>query len=241
MHPKTVFITGAATRLGRETALHLAKHGWDVAIHYHSSEEQAKQTAEIIRQAGRRAVALQGNLTESYMPQTLIRKAAQELGTLTALVNNAAIFEKDNLSMLDAGQFDRHMHSNTLAPLLLAQEFAVQLDEHEGAIVNLVDGCEGLSMSPNFLSYTLSKRALEEATLLLAQQLAPRIRVNAVGPGLTLQKPGEEEMFERLLAQVPARKATAPEDIAITVAYLLETPSITGQILRLNGGLGVKG
>lgn len=237
---KNLLITGGATRLGRETALHMAAKGWNIAVHYHDSAEAASQTVKDILAIGREAVAVRGDLTQQDAPARIVKEASDALGGLTTLVNNAALFEKDNLAELDTTRFHAHMNINLLAPLLLAQAFAAQLPKDaEGVIINLLDGCEGMCLSPNFLTYTLSKRGLEDATHLLAKGLAPRIRVNAVAPGLTLPKEGEEEMFTRLVAKLPVPKATSPLEIATAIAYLIETPSLTGQIISLNGGAGL--
>lgn len=230
--PKTVLITGAATRVGREIALHLAREGWDIVVH--SRQTPADAVLEAIHALGRKAIAVQGDLADAAAPARLIAEA----GPLTALVNCAAMFEKDDLTGLDTAQFDAHMAINLRAPLLLAQAFAAQLTG-KGAIVNILDGCDGLCISPNFLTYSLSKKGLEEATRLLATGLVPRIRVNAVAPGLTLPKPGEEAMFDRLVAKSPLQVASSPEEVAVAVSYLLATESLTGQVISLNGGLGL--
>lgn len=238
--PKTLLITGGATRLGRETALHMAAKGWNVAVHYHASAEAASRTVSDIIALGREAVAVRGDLAQEGVPSRVVKEASDALGGLGALVNNAALFEKDNLSSFSEAQFRAHMDTNLLAPLLLSQAFSAQLDEGaSGVIVNLLDGCEGMCLSPNFLTYTLSKYGLEDATRLLAKGLAPRIRVNAIAPGLTLPKEGEEEMFARLVARLPVPQPTSPLEIASAVAYLIETPSLTGQVISLNGGAGL--
>ncbi|MBM3617314.1 MAG: SDR family oxidoreductase [Alphaproteobacteria bacterium] len=237
---KTLLITGGATRLGRETALHMAAKGWNIAVHYRDSAEAASRTVSDIIAMGREAVAIRGDLSTHGACAHVVQEASAVLGGVGALVNNAALFEKDNLASFTEADFRAHMDTNLLAPLLLAQAFAAQLGEGAtGVIVNLLDGCEGMCLSPNFLTYTLSKYGLEDATKLLAQGLAPRIRVNAVAPGLTLPKPGEEEMFARLVAKLPVPQPTSPLEIASAVAYLIETPSLTGQIISLNGGAGL--
>lgn len=239
--PPSVLITGGAVRLGRVIALHLAAKGWNVAVHYHASAADAADTVEALRTLGVQAAAVRGDLTGDAA-ENLVGDAGQALGMpLTALVNNAAAFTKDNLRDFTRESWLRHMDTNLYAPLVLARAFAAQLpQETQGAVVNLIDGCESLCLSPNFLTYTLSKYGLAEATRLLAQELAPAIRVNGVSPGLTLPKDGEEEMFDRLVAKLPLEQATEPEDIAAAVAYLLETRSITGQILALDGGAGLR-
>lgn len=228
---KTALITGSATRLGRTTALHLATHGWDVAVHYRHSQAEAEQTVQDIAALGQRAVAIQGDLEDATSLPSLIARAAEALGGLTALVNNAAVFERGDLHTLDAAQFHTHMNTNLLAPLLLAQAFVQQLGTEKGAIVNLLDGCEGMCLSPNFLAYTLSKRGLQEATALLAKGLAPQVRVNAIAPGLALPKAGEEEMFDRLTAKSAPEMVTPPERIATMVLSLLEDNTVSGEVI----------
>lgn len=236
-----VLITGGAVRLGRITALLLARKGWQVAIHYRESAADADSAVEELRACGVKAVAVQGDLMQVEAAD-IVRKAADGLGMpLTALVNNAAAFTKNNLHDFTREGWLRHMDTNLYAPLALTRAFAVQLpDGARGAVVNLIDGCEAMCLSPNFLTYTLSKQGLAEATRLLAKELAPAIRVNGVSPGLTLPKDGEEEMFGRLVARLPLQQATEPEDIAGAIAYFLETASITGQILALDGGAGLR-
>lgn len=239
---KTVLITGGAVRVGRAIALHLAALGWHVGIHYHRSDEDAEMIVRAIESCGVKAAALPADLSIPGETETLVSRSASALGPLTALVNNAAAFQKDRLHTLDAAQWQTHMNINLLAPLLLTKAFAAQLpEETDGAVVNLSDGCEGLCMSPKFLSYSLSKYGLEQATRLLAEDLAPRIRVNAVAPGMTLPKPGEEAMFDRLVARTPLQKPSPPEAIAEAVAFLLSASSVTGEVLRVNSGANLNG
>lgn len=239
---KAVLITGGAVRLGRETALHLASRGWHVAIHYHHSQAEAAELAAAIHALGLKAATVQGDLTVESHLTSLPQAAAEALGMpLTGLVNNAAAFRKDALGSFSRESWLHHMDTNLYAPLRLIEGFAQQLPEGmDGAVVNLIDGCEAMCLSPQFLTYSLSKYGLAEATRLLAQDLAPQVRVNGVSPGLTLPKEGEEEMFERLVAKLPLQQATEPQDIAHAVAYLLETPSITGHILPLDGGASLR-
>lgn len=240
-YPPSVLITGGGVRLGRITALHLARKGWQVAVHYRLSADHAADTVKALQALKVKAVAVQGDLSGDGSPM-IVRKAVQALETpLTALVNNAAVFTKDSLRDFTRESWMRHMDTNLYAPLALTRAFATQLPEGaQGAVVNLIDGCESLCLSPNFLTYSLSKYGLAEATRLLAQELAPAIRVNGVSPGLTLPRDGEEEMFKRLVSKLPLQQATEPEDIASAIAYLLETPGITGQILALDGGAGLR-
>lgn len=237
-----VLITGGAVRLGRITALHLAERGWNLAIHYGHSAEDARETVAELQALGVKAAAVQGDLAHEAQLATVVQQASTALDMpLTALVNNAAAFTKDALTNFSRESWLRHMDTNLYAPLRLTQAFAAQLPEDtQGAVVNLIDGCEAMCLSPDFLTYSLSKYGLAEATRLLALDLAPRIRVNGVSPGLTLPKEGEEAMFGRLVSRLPLQQSTEPEDIARAVAYLLETPSVTGQILALDGGAGLQ-
>lgn len=236
---KTALITGAASRVGRSIALHLARNGWDIAIHYRDSQAGAEETAAEIRALGRNAIPLQAELAQDTHAR-LLKEASTALGPVTALINSAALFERDDLSTLDPARFRAHMDINLLAPILLAQAFVVQLGTEEGHIINILDGCEGLCLSPKFLSYTISKHALHDATLLLAQELAPRVRVNAVAPGLTLPKPGEEEMFARLSAKKP-HLVTPPEEIAQAVLHLLQETTVTGFVIAPEKGKESRG
>lgn len=228
--------------MGRAIALHLARKNWHVAIHYCHSAEEAAQSVAVLEACGIKAVAVQGDLCDEVQLQSLVGKASDGLGMpLTALVNNAAAFHKDALGSFTRESWLRHMDTNLYAPLKLAAAFARQLpDNTQGAIVNLIDGCESMCLSPAFLTYSLSKYGLAEATRLLAQDLAPRIRVNGVSPGLTLPKDGEEAMFERLVAKTPLQRPTSPQHIAEAVAYLLESSAITGQILAVDSGAGLR-
>jgi NAD(P)-dependent dehydrogenase (short-subunit alcohol dehydrogenase family) len=240
-YPKSVLITGGAVRIGRTTALHLARKGWNVVIHYRHSGDEIPQDLAELKALKVKAVAVQADLRVENALSGLIRQATATLGMpLTALVNNAAVFEKDQLSTFTRSDWDKHMDVNLYAPLRLIADFAAQLpSSSHGSVVNLIDGCEAMCMSPAFLTYSLSKYGLAHATRLLAQDLAPRIRVNGISPGLTLPKAGEEAMFDRLVAKLPLQRPTAPEEIAAMVAHLLESPSITGQIVALDGGASV--
>lgn len=237
---KAVLITGGAVRVGRIIALHLARLGWHVAIQYNHSIDEASATVEELKSIGVNALALQADLTRDNVIASLPGRAAGGLGMpVTALINNAAAIGKDSIRDFSRESWLRHMETNLYAPLRLISAFVAQLpDDREGAVVNLTDGCEGMSLSPQFLTYSLSKYGLAEATRLLARDLAPRIRVNAVAPGLTLPKEGEEAMFERLIAKLPLQHPSEPEEIAQAVAYLLSAPSVTGQVLAVNGGAG---
>ncbi len=235
--PKTALITGSATRVGRVIALYLAQHGWNIAVHYGTSGDQARQTVEELQSLGVHAAAFQADLGNADALEPFIARAHEILGPITALINCAAIFERDTPDSFSAEQFDRQLHINLRAPLILAQHFAQQLpEEAQGNIVNITDGGGAFSLTPSFFTYALSKQGLDTATRMLAQHYAPRIRVNAVAPGLTLPQPGDEADFNRLVAQSPLQVPSEPDDLAQAVHFVLTTPSISGQVIAVNGG-----
>jgi NAD(P)-dependent dehydrogenase (short-subunit alcohol dehydrogenase family) len=232
---KTVLVTGAAKRLGRAIALHLGGAGWSVAVHYNSSEGDAEETVAALHAMGVHAAALQADL--SLEEQHLIDEANNAVGPLTALVNNASVFEADALHTMTRESWDRHMETNLRAPVVLAQNFSEQLPEgHEGAIVNLLDQ-RMLKPTPQFLSYGVSKAGLHWLTVTLAQALAPRIRVNAVAPGPTLKNARQSEAyFKKQQASTILGRGATPEDVAAATQYLLEARAVTGQMIAVDGG-----
>jgi NAD(P)-dependent dehydrogenase (short-subunit alcohol dehydrogenase family) len=234
---KNVLVTGAAKRLGRAIALDLARHGWNVAIHYNNSEREARVTCEDAHAAGAKAALVKADLAHEQETETLVEQAARELGPLTALINSASVFENDEWYSADRSSWDRHMDVNLRSPLVLAQQFAKQLprDGH-GCIINLLDQ-RLFRPAPDFLSYGVSRAGLHWLTLTLAQALAPRIRVNAVAPGPTLkaarQKPAH---FERERNSTILGRGPEPQDTCDAVRYLLEAPAVTGQTIAVDGG-----
>src|SRR5579871_635729 len=182
----TVLVTGAAKRLGRAIAIDLAGHGWDVAVHFKSSEADARETADQVRAAGRRAALFKADLSDETETATLIERVTASLGAIDALVNSASIFEPDDWASASRESWNRHLAVNLRAPFVLCQAFARALPAgNKGAIVNVIDQ-RVLKPTPQFLSYGVSKAALAWLNITLAQALAPRIRVNAVAPGPTL-------------------------------------------------------
>jgi NAD(P)-dependent dehydrogenase (short-subunit alcohol dehydrogenase family) len=234
---KTVLVTGAAKRLGRAIALDLARHGWSVAIHYNSSEKEARATAADAATAGVKVALLKADLSRESETATLIERAAQELGPLTGLVNSASLFENDDWYSVSRESWDKHMETNLRAPFVLAQAFARQVprDAH-GAIVNLIDQ-RVLKPTPQFFSYSLSKAGLKWLTTTLAQALAPRIRVNAVAPGPTIINARQSQAdFARQREATVLGRGAEPQDICDAVRYLLEASAVTGQMLAVDGG-----
>lgn len=232
---KTVLVTGAAKRLGRAIALHLAGAGWNVAIHYHGSADEAESAANAARALGVKAATLKANLSREDETISLIGRAAAELGPLTALVNSASIFENDDWQSASRASWDAHMETNLRAPFVLSQAFARQVPG-KGAIVNIVDQ-RVLKPTPQFISYSLSKAGLHWLTTTLAQALGPNIRVNAIGPGPTMRNARQsEEDFARQRDATVLKHGAEPDDVAEAVRYLLEADAVTGQMLAVDGG-----
>lgn len=234
---RTVLVTGGARRLGRAIALDLAAAGWQVAVHYRGSAEEAAQTvADCARHAP--SEAFQADLADEAQAKGLVAAAVQRFGRLEAVVNNASRFEHDDARSFSLASFTAHMVSNTAAPVLLAQALAAHLEQRDatGAVVNLLDQ-KLWNPNPDFLSYTLSKAALESATTLLAQALAPRVRVVGVAPGLTLTSHLlPQAKFEELHKLSPLGRSSTPEDVAHAVRFALENGSVTGTTLLVDGG-----
>jgi NAD(P)-dependent dehydrogenase (short-subunit alcohol dehydrogenase family) len=234
---KNVLVTGAAKRLGRAIALDLAAAGWNVAVHFHGSEEDADSAVQQARAFGVEATALKCDLSNEAETTALVGRAAKEIGPLTALINSASLFENDDWQSATRASWDDHMETNLRAPLLLSQMFARQLPTGaKGNIINIVDQ-RVLKPTPQFLSYSLSKAGLYWLTTTLAQGMGPRIRVNAVGPGPTLKNPRQSDAdFDRQRDATILQRGADPADICAAVRYLLTAEAVTGQMLAVDGG-----
>ncbi|MBL9098331.1 MAG: SDR family oxidoreductase [Alphaproteobacteria bacterium] len=232
-----VLVTGAAKRLGRAIALKLAREGYDVAVHYRSSKAEADAVAAEIKALGRRAALVEGELSKEADVAAIVPRAVSALGPLTALVNSASVFEDDRVETATRASWDKHLDTNLRAPLVLSQAFAAQLPAGaHGGIVNLIDQ-QVLNLTPQFLSYTVSKAALWTLTQTLAQALAPRIRVNAVAPGPSLKAERQSQAnFDGHVKATLLQRPSSPEDIAAAVAYLLAAPAVTGQMIAVDSG-----
>jgi NAD(P)-dependent dehydrogenase (short-subunit alcohol dehydrogenase family) len=235
---RTVLVTGSAKRLGREIALTLAAAGWQVAVHYRASAEEAIQTVADCAQLGAPAAAFDADLADEAAVRALLPRVVQHFGQVDAVVNSAALFEHDSASTFSFATMEKHLRSNTGAAILLTQALHahVQSRAARGAVVNLLDQ-KLWNQNPDFLSYTLSKAALEAANTMLAIALAPAVRVVGVAPGLTLTSQFlSPDKFEALHQLSPLGRSSTPQDVADAVKFALENQSVTGTTLLVDGG-----
>jgi NAD(P)-dependent dehydrogenase (short-subunit alcohol dehydrogenase family) len=234
---RTVLVTGAGLRLGRAIALELAQAGWQVAVHYRGSATEAAQTvADCARHAP--SLAFQADLADEKQARVLLAGVVQHFGQLDAVVNNASQFQQDSATDFSYASLASHIATNTAAPVVLAQALAAHVRQRggTGVVVNLLDQ-KLWNPNPDFFSYTLSKAALEAATTLLAQALAPQLRVVGVAPGLTLTSHLlTQEQFEQLHTLSPLGRSSTADDVAAAVRFALENGSITGTTLLVDGG-----
>ena len=240
-HPaavRTVLVTGGAKRLGRAIAIGLATQGWQVAVHYRSSASDATETvAECARFTGGSA-AFDADFSDEDAVRRLVPRVVDRFGRLDAVVNSASTFEHDDAESFSYAMLSRHLLGNTAAPILLAQALHshLQTRQADGAVVNLLDQ-KLWNPNPDFLSYTLSKAALEAANTLLAQALAPRVRVVGVAPGLTITSHMlSEDKFRDLHKLSPLGRSSTPADVVASVRFALDNQSITGTTLLVDGG-----
>ena len=235
---RTALVTGSARRLGREIALTLARAGWQVAIHYRDSEQDAIETVADCEQYTGGAAAFDADLEDEAAVRSLLPRVIAHFGEVDAVVNSAALFEHDDAASFSFAALERHLRCNTAAAIVLAQALHTHVRERAGygVGVNLLDQ-KLWNPNPDFLSYTLSKAALEAATGMLALALAPRVRVVGVAPGLTLTSHLlSEEKFQALHKLSPLGRSSSPADVAATVKFALENASLTGTTLLVDGG-----
>ena len=234
---KTVLITGAGRRIGRALAEDLGAAGWRVAVHYHQSSSEADDVVAAIIAKGGKAAAVEADLADPVAVARIIPAVARALGPVGCLINNASIFERDDVATVTLDSWERHLAVNLRAPFFLSQAFAAQVATGErGAIVNIIDE-RVWHLTPHFASYTVSKAGLWTLTQTLAMALAPRIRVNAVGPGPTLPSPYQSQaQFEAQCARMPLGHGATPAQICAAVRFILAAPAMTGQMIALDGG-----
>ena len=233
-----VLVTGAAKRLGREIALTLAKGGWQVAVHYRASKQDAIKTVADCARICCRSASFQADLDDEAAVRALLLRVVAHFGQIDAVVNSASTFEHDSAASFGFAAMEKHLRSNTGAAIVLAQALHAHVAARgaTGAVVNLLDQ-KLWNQNPDFFSYTLSKAALEAANTMLAMALAPRVRVIGVAPGLTLTSHMlSPEQFEALHKLSPLGRSSTPEDVAATVKFALENQSITGTTLLVDGG-----
>ena len=234
---RAALVTGAGRRIGRAIALGLAQAGWDIAVHYRASEDEARETADAVRALGRRAVTLQCDLSDEGPVRGLLARAAEALGSIGCVVNNASQFDYDSATGFSPALLASHMQANVAAPILLAQALhAATPAGAQSVVINLLDQ-KLYNLNPDFLSYTLSKAALNTATTMLAQALAPTVRVVGVAPGLTMVSGDQTEGgFDKAHQQTPLGQSSTPADIVDAVCYLAAARAITGTTLIVDGG-----
>ena len=235
--PKTALVTGAGRRIGRAIALDLARHGWTVCVHYNRSRDEADDVVAEIGRDGGSAVALGADLAREDAVVDLARRAVDALGPIGCLVNNASRFEPDDIGSMTRQSWDAHLEANLRAPLVLTQQMAASLPQDaEGVVVNIIDQ-RVWNLTPHFLSYTVSKSGLWTLTRTLALALAPRIRVNGIGPGPTLPSTRQSEpQFRRQYESMPLQRHTTEVEICNALRFIIDARSMTGQMIALDAG-----
>ncbi|MBW8830306.1 MAG: SDR family oxidoreductase [Burkholderiales bacterium] len=233
-----VLVTGAAKRLGREIALHLGRGGFDIAVHYRGSRDDAEAVAAELLAAGGSAATFHADLADESACRALVPAVLDHFKRLDAVVNNASTFEYDSPESFAMDSMDRHWRANVAPPVILARSLHEHLEgsDKTGCVVNLVDQ-KLWNLNPDYFSYTLSKAALQAATVMLAQSLAPRLRVCGVAPGVTMVSGAmTDDEFGKARTLTPLNRSSTPEDIARAVRFLIESPAITGTTLLVDGG-----
>jgi len=235
--PRVALVTGGAKRLGRALVLALAEAGFAVGIQYRESAEAAAETADLVRASGQRAFLIRADLAVEAEVLGLMPGVTAALGPVGVLVNNASLFERDEWHDATRESWDAHMETNLRAPFVLTQNFAAALPPGaEGVVINMLDQ-RVWSLTPHFMSYTLSKAGLWALTQSLALALAPRIRVNAIGPGPALPSPRQSQaQFQAQAHSVPLHHGTDPAEVGRAALGILSLPAMTGQMIALDGG-----
>ena len=237
MKNKNILITGAATRIGRAIALHFAEKGWNIALHYFKSSSKAKNLKKIIEQNWGRAVLIKADLKNLKQVEKIFPQAKKKLGTIDCLINNAALFERDDILNFTNKSFNDHLNINLFAPTILIKQFVKQTSTKTTSnIINIIDQ-RVFNLTPIFMSYTLSKSALYTLTKTMAMRLGPNIKVNGIAPGPTIKsKRQTTKHFNKQAKSTLLKKSVGPEDICDTVEFLINNNSITGQVIAVDSG-----
>tara|TARA_B100001540_G_C15745130_1_gene614147 strand:- start:38 stop:793 length:756 start_codon:yes stop_codon:yes gene_type:complete len=236
MEAKKIIITGGATRIGAAIAKSLAGYEVDITVHYNKSKNSANRLKKELENLGSKVFLIKADLNNSYNVQRLIRDAFKKMKGLDCLINNASVFENDNLLNLNDKSFSKHFNVNLKAPAILTQNFKKYVKNNQGNIINIIDQ-RIEKLTPYFLSYTLSKSALGTLTLTSAMKLAPNIRVNAISPGPTLKnKRQSESHFKKQWKSILLKKKVNLENICETVKFLIKNDNMTGEIINVDSG-----
>ena len=237
MKNKNLLITGAATRVGKAIALHFAERGWNIALHYFRSSSKAKKLKKIIEQNWVKVVLIKADLKNPKQTEKIIPLAKKKLGTIDCLINNAALFEKDDITNFTTKSWNDHLNINLLAPTILTKQFAKQASKKTiSNIINIIDQ-RIFNLTPFFMSYTISKSGLQTLTKTMAMRLAPNIKVNAIAPGPTIKsKRQTDRHFKNQVRSTLLKKSVRSEDICDTVEFLINNDSVTGQIITVDSG-----
>ena len=237
MRNKNLLITGGATRIGKEIALHFSKRGWNIAIHYFKSYAKAKKLKKIIEENPVKATLIKADLKNIKQVEKIIPFVKKKLGTIDCLINNAALFEKDDILNFTIKSWEDHLNINLLAPVILTKCFVKQTNKKKiFNIINIIDQ-RVFKLTPHFMSYTLSKSSLYTFTKTMAMRLGPNIKVNGIAPGPTIKnKRQSTKHFNKQAKSTLLKKSVGPEDICDTVEFLINNNSITGQVVAVDSG-----
>ena len=237
MKNKNLLITGGATRIGKEIAIHFSKKGWNIAIHYFKSSSKAKNLKKIVEENAVKAALIKADLKNTKQVEKIISVAKKKLGTIDCLINNAALFEKDDILNFTSNSWNDHLNINLRAPVILTKQFAKQASKKNiSNVINIIDQ-RVFSLTPVFMSYTLSKSALYTFTKTMAMRLSPSIKVNGIAPGPTIKNKRQSiKHFNEQAKSTLLKKSVRPEDICDTVEFLISNNSITGQVIAVDSG-----
>ena len=237
MNNKNLLITGAATRVGKAIALHFAKRGWNIGLHYFRSSKKAKELKKIIEQHWVKVALIKADLKNPKQTENIIPLARKKLGNIDCLINNAALFEKDDIKNFTTNSWNDHININLLAPAILTKQFVKQASKKAVSnIINIIDQ-RIFNLTPFFMSYTISKSGLQTLTKTMAMRLGPNIKVNAIAPGPTIKsKRQTNRHFNNQVKSTLLKKSVRSEDICDTVEFLINNNSITGQIIAVDSG-----